>query len=522
MNTVIVPRLAAGPGVTMLFLVLAALLLYGVSAAGLLRLWTSSETVTYGHGLLLLAVAVYIAFRRWRQLRPGIDFQASLPGFAFLLGISLAWLVATLASVQVVQQVLLVTVPAAIAWTVFGYRAARMLVLPTLLVLCAVPVWEILNQGQLQTLNALLAGKLVAFSGVSVFREGVTLTVPAGSFMVAENCSGMRQLMAAIPIGMLYAAMNGFGPLLSVAYVGAAAVVAVLVNVVRIYIIVMAGQATDMQHYFVTTDHVTLGWVLFGFGMFLFIFASARLPALRKAAGRAARAESAVPAPRPRRMLAMGLAIVGLGAGPALAAWYAGGPDDFSGGPLEFPSRIGTWETTAPADDYHPRVSGADRAFEAVYRHDGGGTVSLHVYFFHRQSQGREAVSSDNRVYDGALWRKTGLAAWREIDGRAKAISVQELIGPGGTGKLTWCWYELASWSTADPNLAKLYGVLAQLRGRPDAAMIVLAADAGMNDGAAEAAMTDFLHELRPYLRRVLTQAAVPASSLIPAQAGVR
>lgn len=510
------PRAMTNPGALLLSLLVATLLLYGATASGLFRLWTSPDTVTYGHGLLLLAIALFLGYRNWRRADPATHFHPSIVGLVLLSSLSVLWFLAGLGSVQVVQQVVLVALPVGIAWAAFGYAAARRLFLPVLLVLCAVPVWEILNQGQLQELNAFFVSKLVALSGVSIYREGILLTVPAGSFLVAENCSGMRQLMVAIPIGLLYAWMNGFGPLLSTLYTAVAAVVAVLVNIVRVYIIVMAGQMTGMQHYFVTTDHITLGWALFGIGMLALIFLSNRLLPPRKGAiagggGSSPVEDARLPASGAPSLQLKGavFAVIGLAAGPALTGWYAGDADQAVTARLELPARMGAWEAAAHDDDYRPRVQGEDAAFEVKYRHPNGNQVSLHVYYFHRQDQGREAVSTFNRVDDGQRWRATGRAAWHRLGDQGLLISAQELSGPGGRKKLVWHWYEAARGSTADRNMAKLYGVLGRLTGRPDAAMIVLSTDIEPREADAERSMTKFTEVLLPQLKPALQRAAL-------------
>ncbi len=204
-------------------------------------------------------------------------------------------------------------------------------------------------------------------------------------------------------------------------------------------------------------------------------------------------------------------AAIGLAAGPVLAGWYAGDADQVIIARLELPDRMGAWETVESDDDYRPRVQGEDAAFEAIYRHPDGHQVSLHVYYFHRQDQDREAVSTFNRVDDGQRWHITGRAAWRRLGDQGLLISAQELNGPGGRKKLVWHWYEAARWGTADRNMAKLYGVLGRLTGQPDAAMIVLSTDIEPRDADTERSMTKFTEVLLPQLKPALQRAALSA-----------
>lgn len=514
-----VPQRFATPGILTLSLILVALVLYGSTTSGLIRLWTSPDTVTYGHGLLLLAVGLYVGYRDWRLSGPWNGFRPSVPGLVFLSAISVLWFLADLGSVQVIQQVMLVVLPIGIAWAAFGLVAARILLLPVLLVLCAVPIWEIVNQGHLQQLTALFVAKMVALTGHSIYREGMLLVLPAGSFLVAENCSGMRQLMAAVPIGLLYSWMNGFGVSLSVLYTMAAAAVAILVNTVRIYIVVMAGQLTDMQHYFVTTDHVTLGWVLFGIGMTLFILVSSRLPALRRAdavAGDDVRLQGGEPSPpstgTPLLLKGMVFAAIGLVVGPALAGWYAGGRDEAVDVRLELPDRIGAWEAAPSGDEYRPHVHGEDAVHEARYRSPDGGLVTLHLYYFHHQTQDREAVSSFHRVYDGEQWWTTGRAERRRsVSDTGLTVIESEITSRAGRERLVWRWYEVAHWRTADRSMAKLHGIRGLVIGRPDATLVVVSANMDAEREVTERLLAQFTDELLPLLGPVLARAAASA-----------
>ena len=108
-------------------------------------------------------------------------------------------------------------------------------------------------------------GALVLFD-VPAFREGNFLTLPGGSFEVAQVCSGYNYLNAGLALTGLLAFQVirsiGRGMLL----MGIGALVFVLMNGVRAFLTMFIASATNMK-YLAGTDHIVFGWVLFFLAM---------------------------------------------------------------------------------------------------------------------------------------------------------------------------------------------------------------------------------------------------------------
>lgn len=258
---------------TALALSALATAIYWQTASDLLRLWTSGNP-TYSHGLLLAFAAVWLTVRRWLCERPPIRF--SWLGTLGVAGLSSAWAVAHFLDVLTAERLFFALMPPAILWATLGLRGFGRVGLPLALIVFAIPLWSILNP-LLRPVTAHTVSAMMALIGVPSVAEVTRVLIPAGTFEIAENCTGLRQLVVAMPLALIFAEITRLRMPYSIALFGASILLSFLLNTIRIFVVVLSGQLTDMQHYFVTEDHVTLGWIIFAVGIGGFFFAAARL-----------------------------------------------------------------------------------------------------------------------------------------------------------------------------------------------------------------------------------------------------
>ncbi len=249
--------------------------LYMFTSASLLRTWLSSNNPTYSHGLLLLVISIFIFFRRWTKFAHSIQFKPNAPGIVLLTLTSLVWLLAYIGNVLVVQQLALVCLLLFLLWATIGYGTARALAFPILIMFFAIPLWEFLNP-YLQDFVATSVTFWLGVVGIPAVLEGIFILVPAGTFEVSPDCSGLSQLLVSMMLTLLFVYDRQVKPRPAIILLGWAVLVAFAMNMIRIFTVVLAGQLTDMQHYLITTDHWIFGWVLFAVGMVIFLFLADR------------------------------------------------------------------------------------------------------------------------------------------------------------------------------------------------------------------------------------------------------
>jgi EpsI family protein len=490
-------------------LVLLILVLYHQTASSLWWLWTDPNSSTYSHGPLLLAVCAVLFYRQWRREVNAWRLRPDIIGIVLLACTSLAWFLADLVHVQIVEQLMLPVLLAFMLWAVLGYRGARSLAFPILLLIFAIPIWDPLT-AYLQSLTAHAVALMLNFTGFTAVLEGVYILVPAGTFEVALSCSGLAQFIVAVMVAVLYTHINGLRRQTGLWLTAVAIAIALLTNILRIYIVVVAGQLTNMQHYFVTQDHWTLGWVLFGIAMFVFVLLANRLVALvprdsmpDSPLRQGQRGPTSSTHRNPLSPLHAALpAFLAVTIGPALAYHYEHRGDTT---PLRkvaladrVTARITPWHANSSANwDYRPSFVKPDEEYGTLYRAENGPAVYVYVAYYARQEQGKEAVYYLNRVYDDKHWKAAGVANREVHMPLSSPLTVREtrIHSNDGREKLVWQWYYVHRWRTSDDYMAKLLNLWGTLRNDPSIAAIVIAADLHGSTDNSRALLRRFLSD---------------------------
>ena len=412
---------------------------------------------------------------------------------------------------MIAAQLLLPLLIAFSVWTLFGYQAFRAFLFPIMLIVCAIPVWEVINEGWLQKITAASVSGMLEIVGISNYRENVQIYIPVGTFRVAENCSGMRQLVAAITIAVIYAYINHFRLIGMLAYTITAIFLSVIINMIRIFIVVVSGQLTNMQHYFVQKDHVTLGWVLFGIGIFIFIYLSNKIFSAETEEHTKSSAEPGFEVVKPQASAvfkAVMLIVIGLSVGPVLAKVYISETVDNT---VEYllPDRVEDWKISPTAKyDYAPYFLAANKQYSAIYT-KGDKEVYCHISYYAKQEQGNELISTLNKIADEKRWI-TKSRKKHEFDINSDKFIVDEVVvsSLSGQQKQIWHWYYVGGQRTSSSFAAKLFGIGGTLMGRPESATIVLATDIGTDGRKAGLVLETFASETLLGLERSLEGAA--------------
>jgi exosortase len=215
------------------------------------------------HGWLVAGVVAWMAWKERGTLLQARDgFPLSLLPLAAL---SLFWLAATVAHIQLFHQATLVFLLAGWALAVFGRQGVRTAVGSAATFLLALPFWGFLVPA-LRTMATIVSGSLVRLMGIPVEIEGDVIRIAAGTFVVADSCAGLRFLLAGLTVGAFYALVLVRRWPIQLAIVGLAAVVAIVGNWVRITTLIVIGHVTEMQSGLITS-HLGFGWVVFTVGL---------------------------------------------------------------------------------------------------------------------------------------------------------------------------------------------------------------------------------------------------------------
>ncbi len=221
-----------------------------------------------------------------------------------------------------------------------------------------------------------------------------TFQIPEGSFEIADGCSGLHFMVVALAIGVLYGEVNREGWRNRIVLVLMAGAMAALTNWVRIFVIVMAGHLTDMQHYLIRGEHYNFGWMMFAGMMVLFFLLSRFLPPnvfVPESRASDVRSHEGGQVSWPVMAVVLGAVVLApvsiyLGTRTAPAA---------SDLPL-LPVKAQGWtEETPRQSTWHPKFVGVDEQLWKNFTKDGQ-VVEAFAARYWQQSQGRELAGFEN------------------------------------------------------------------------------------------------------------------------------
>lgn len=213
---------------------LAAALLYGPVAAGLVRQWFTDPVSS--HGALLAGAAAILVWRR----RQALGASAVRPrnwGFGLLVLALAAYVAGSLAGDIFAQRVSLPLAAAGGVAAVFGAAHLRLLLAPLALLMLAVPLPSSIVTSltlPLQLVASQVASGVLDAGGVEVVRQGNLLVLREITLEVADACSGLRSLVSLISVAAMAGGLLSLGARRTLVLMMAAAPIAVVGNGLRV------------------------------------------------------------------------------------------------------------------------------------------------------------------------------------------------------------------------------------------------------------------------------------------------
>ncbi len=493
---------------TALFVVMQLLLFFDTTRS-LVDTWAHSGT--YNHGFIIAPISLWLIWTKRRSLACLAPRPAPLVLILYAAA-GLAWLVADVLGILVVEQLALVSMLILGVWVLLGHRVAREIAFPLFFLYLAVPMGEGLV-APMMDFTADFTVKMLQLTGIPVYREGLFFSLPSGNWSVVEACSGVRYLIASVTLGLLYAYLTYQRLSKRVLFVIASFLVPVIANGLRAYMIVMIGHLSDME-LAVGVDHLIYGWVFFGVVMFILFWIGSfwrdPLPA-----------EPSVPSvdatPAAMRRRGWSLPVIALLAVALLlqtgqARLDAPGTRQLAQ-PLQLPQEIAGWQQTGTVPlGWRPHVTGTKHIWQTSYQQDGR-LVTVFVALYPSQRQGSEAASGTNTIIDHEVpglrvthqGKKTVSIAGRPMEVR----DFQVLGGAAGQRLVVWQWYLTGGQRSANPYLVKLQQLQGMIReGRRDGAYVAIAAPHTWGASAdGEDLLKQFSSEAIPAIEQAVMQA---------------
>jgi exosortase A len=438
--------------------IVPTLLAYPGTWGAMADVWLRSDT--YAHGLVVLPLAGWLAWRLRHRVASLPLRPAPMAGLGWVLVCALIWVIGRIGSIDELEGLATVAAVPGVAIAFAGLPRARALAFPFTFLLLAVPVGGFLVEPMMEQTASVTVWALRA-TGIPVYRDGMTFVLPTGAWSVVEACSGHRYLIASVVLGALYAHLCFESPHRQASVLAASIIVPVIANWVRAYGIVITGHLTDMR-VAVGADHLLYGWLFFGLVWYGLLRATGRWR--ERDPGDAPSVPTAslhgVTPPQPIGVLGLLACTVVMFAGSALAATLQSRPTADASPVPDVPG----FEVvpSPPARIAHYPTS---RASLHLSRMEGDRSVHAFVARFERQHDRAEMLAHTNG------WLAPDAVGWQILaetpypletsSGRLPAIRA-DIAAPDGSRWIGVRWYTIGGVEHG-PGIGARFALVRQL-----------------------------------------------------------
>lgn len=480
-------------------------LVAGAVAAATAALWPAVASLAgdwlaihdYRHGFVIAPVAIAWLFAVVYRVRL-LPIRISPTGSALLAGALFAWLVALRANSDIAIEALFPPVVWLTILAAAGWPLAREAIAPVAYLYFAIPVWEFLLP-TLQWLSVSVVESALALTGVPAEVREYHVALPAGSFAIIEGCSGKRYFIVALAISVIAGVFQQSRGWRMAALVAAGGLLALVANWIRIFVVIVVGHATDMQHYLVAVEHQTFGNVIF-VALLAAIYCCARWIAPSGPTGSDRSGSRAALPPQHNapvaRTVAAPFLLLGMTAILAQAPAEALSTTPQALGPLPFVAD--RWQGPLPGSAlWSPRFIEPDAERRASYRDEDGRSIEVYLNFYRTQRAGKELVYYQNSLLAPGSWSRSWPQRMALLDtAREPPLATLEARSPDGQRWLVAYVYKVGGWTTVrGPLVQTAYG-LQSLMGPVPSGTVSLTVQCAENCQDARALVRVFWQEM--------------------------
>jgi len=251
--------------------ILAALCLwlYWGTLAHLVSQWAHNQD--FSHGFFVPLFSAFVVWQE-RDRLARIPVRPSWSGLAILASALLVLIIGQMGAELFLSRASLLLVLAGLTVLFFGWAMFRATLFPWAFLILMIPIPIIIfNQitFPLQLLASRVAGVVLPWFNVPIYREGNIIHLAAMPLEVAEACSGIRSLMTLITLAIIYGFLLERRLWVRVALALASVPIAIIANSGRIIgtgLLVQYWDPDKAEGYF----HTSWGWIVFVLCLLLF------------------------------------------------------------------------------------------------------------------------------------------------------------------------------------------------------------------------------------------------------------
>jgi len=460
---------------TLHYIIFSALLVvwftvYYQTLASMVNVWLGSET--YSYCFFILPICLYLIYEKHEQLalipiKPALFLLAPL-----LLG-QIVFLLSDLAGVGVLTHLSAYGSLICLIGIVYGVNILKFLMFPLGYLILSVPMGEELVPA-LQNITADISVFFVELVDIPIYREGLYLYIPNGTFEVAEACSGIRFLISMIAIGTLYSYLYYQSAWRRLVFVALSLIIPIIANGIRAFGIIYVGHKTDMEHA-VGADHLVYGWIFFSIVLLLLMAIGKfwREDLIENVSFSESPKSESHKLSRATVTMLMLLILPILSFKPLYENLVVG---QYQQSSQENPSLL--FLKSKANDDFSvsftPSFDKADNKYQTEILHNG---IKLEIYLaqFYADHKDSELINWGNRIYDidkFSIINKQNVTL-EKANGNINATLLR-LVAINGIKRNLIYWYEVGSVRSSDKLVVKKAQLLNKLSGGTGGGSVVI------------------------------------------------
>ena len=233
----------------------------------------------YSHGFIVPFVSLFFAWQLKHKILSA-EKKPSLAGLYLIIFALLLHIAGTVLYIFSISGFSLWFLVIGLVMFLYGRDVARIVWFPLLFLVFMLPL-PMAVIGKIAFPLKIFAAKagvwIVSIFGVPVHGEGFNIFIPAGHLLVGNPCSGLRSLIAFMALGAVFAYTTPVSTLKKIFLFILSIPVALISNIIRVPILIMASQYGGLEAAAPDTlVHTGSGLLVFVIG-FLLIFAAARV-----------------------------------------------------------------------------------------------------------------------------------------------------------------------------------------------------------------------------------------------------
>jgi exosortase len=232
---------------------------------GVERLWERWGGYPYNHAFAIFGMSAWLAIAASRNATIERLHPSAFGAIGLFLVLAI-YLVFEAFDLTLGMQAMLPLILLAITATILGLSAASRFATPILFLYFAIPIWDLMIP-PLQSITTAVVYTALSSTGFTAIIDNTLIHIPAGTFEVGEDCAGIRYFVVSFALASFYGLLYLRTWTSSLALIAIALALAILCNWIRVYSLIVIGDLTDMQHYFIAVSHARYGWGIYALSL---------------------------------------------------------------------------------------------------------------------------------------------------------------------------------------------------------------------------------------------------------------